>query len=135
MKKLSLKWSLAIALIIIGLGSCKKENDYPAIASTNQGNQYPITISNIVAGSWVKSGGGFYVCEIPGGIPTSINPAAHTIKIYTTRGNEDVQINPSAFYINGTLSASIAGNDIHLTFFPVIGGISFSYLVIKIVIE
>jgi hypothetical protein len=134
MKKISLKWSIAIALIIVGLGSCKKENEYPASTSTNSGYHYPVTINNLIAGQWIKNGGGYYVCEMPG-VPTSIDPASHNIKIYTVRNNEDVQINPSILFMGGTLSAAMIGNDVQLTFFPINGNMPFSYLVIKIVIE
>ena len=132
---------IANALIILSLGSCKKENLSPGSTSNTTPTSQPTTTINVVAGSWVKDASGTYANTFQG-IISPANTSDRLVKIYLVTNGQETQINyyislQIHYYISfmgGELWATNTETDVIINYRSKNQNLPFSYLLIKVVI-
>jgi hypothetical protein len=133
MKRILSTVLIANALIILSLGSCKKENLSPGSTSNTTPTSQPTTTVNVVAGSWVKDANATYADTFKG-IISPANKSNRSVKIYLVLYGQETQINNYTSFMGGVLWATNTETDVTINYRSKNQSLPFSYLLIKVVI-
>ena len=122
----------ASALIILSLGSCKKDNlasnDHPG------GTSQPFTLT-LIANQWIKNVNGIYVDNFKGVIPAS-NAGNSNVKVYLVENGEETQMNHSFIsFMSNELWATNTQTDVTINYRCSAPTLPFNSLQVKIVVE